>query len=231
MCVCTLPLVIGQAKSKCTVLYYHLWPVWLHIISKVTISEDVREYKMRDFLYSIVWNKFYSKNSSATYKKCTALQVKYLLLLSRHTWIWQFSKHRQIPNFVKIRPVGAELLQVERHDKDKSLFTILRMCPKNRSSRSRMLEGSWNCINLFWDRDRWQALVSAVVKLSGSFLTSWKPLTKNSAPQCVCVCVCVCVWCACVHVKNSNHSDYSSHKQGDLTSHKHIMLNECVICS
>jgi len=33
MCVSILPLVIGQAKSKCTVLYYHLWPAWLYCVS------------------------------------------------------------------------------------------------------------------------------------------------------------------------------------------------------
>jgi len=58
MCVSTLPLVIGQAKSN--VLYYTIIcglyssTIFLHIISKDTISNDVREYKMCDFLYSFV---------------------------------------------------------------------------------------------------------------------------------------------------------------------------------
>ena len=49
---------------------------------KTQFSKKLENIKRGDFLYSFVWNNFNSKNSSATYHKCTALQVKYLLLLS-----------------------------------------------------------------------------------------------------------------------------------------------------
>ena len=62
---------------------------------------------------------------------CIGLQVKYLLFLSdfNDTWIfWTvFRKNPQIPNFMKIRPVGADLFHEDRHDEANSRFSqILR---------------------------------------------------------------------------------------------------------
>ena len=66
------------------------------------------------------------------------LHVKYPLFLSDFNETRVFStdyrKNTQIPNFVKIRPVGAKLphaggrtdRQTQIHDELKSLFTILR---------------------------------------------------------------------------------------------------------
>jgi len=60
------------------------------------------------------------------------LHVAYRLLLSDFKEIiifsTDFSKNLQIPNFIKIRPVGAELFnahgQTDRHNEAKSRFSL-----------------------------------------------------------------------------------------------------------
>jgi hypothetical protein len=65
-----------------------------------------------DFLYKFVWNISLSKKNSAWQ---IGLYVKYRLFLSdfsktKYTYI----KKTQMSNFMKIRPVGAELFHLDR---------------------------------------------------------------------------------------------------------------------
>ena len=75
-------------------------------------------------------------------------QVKYLLFLADFNETYfpnRVSKNTQIPNFMKVRPLGAELIHAERqtdmtklivffrnlanaHKKDKSLLNFLLLC-------------------------------------------------------------------------------------------------------
>jgi hypothetical protein len=54
----------------------------------------------------------------------TGLHVKYPLILSgiKETWTSSadFQKNTQISNFIKNRPMGAELFQADRHDEANS---------------------------------------------------------------------------------------------------------------
>jgi len=56
----------------------------------------------------------------------SGLHVMYPFFFSdfNETWIFStvFAKNTQISNFVKIRPVRAELFQVDRHDESNSSF-------------------------------------------------------------------------------------------------------------
>jgi hypothetical protein len=71
------------------------------------------------FSTTFVWNIFRSKKNWARYdqKMCIGLRVKYRLLLSdfNETWIFldKVLKNTQITNFMKIRPVGAELFRAD----------------------------------------------------------------------------------------------------------------------
>jgi len=56
-------------------------------------------------------------------------QVKYPLFLSDFTetyFLDRFSKNTQIPNFMKIRPLGAELYHVERQTDMTKLMAVFR---------------------------------------------------------------------------------------------------------
>ena len=72
-----------------------------------------------DFLYNFCLKhfSFYEELSEILSKMYIGLYVKYRLLLSdfNETWIFldAFSKNMQISNFMKIRPMGAELFHTE----------------------------------------------------------------------------------------------------------------------
>jgi hypothetical protein len=92
------------------------------------------------FTTILVWNISQCKKNSARYDhKCimvfthsTSYSCHILMKLDR------FSNNNQIPNFIKIHPVGVELFHVDRRAEweadttklKKSLFSILRTCLK-----------------------------------------------------------------------------------------------------
>ena len=54
------------------------------------------------------------------------LLVKYTLFMSDFKFLDRFSKNLQISNFIKLRPVGAELscsMRTDRHDEADSRFS------------------------------------------------------------------------------------------------------------
>jgi len=82
----------------------------------------------------------------------TDLHLKYSLTISvRFQWnlnfLNTFSKSTQIPNFMKMRPVGAELLhvdgQTDRHDEAKSRFP--HFCRK--SGQTSVFSDNWRVLN------------------------------------------------------------------------------------
>jgi len=90
------------------------------------------------FLYNILlWNIFHSKNErDYDYNFFVGRHVKFLVLLTE--WNFNFidsiSKNPHISNFMKIRPVGAELiLRTDRHDEANNRFRNFANAPKNQS--------------------------------------------------------------------------------------------------
>jgi hypothetical protein len=113
----------------------HLWPVKVYIFSHYLINgmifkKKVIEHKMCVFLIfsMFVWNISHSKKNWVRYdqKPYIGLHVKYPLFLSEfnETWIfWRiFEKYFNI-KFQEIHPVGAELFQMDSHDKANSHFS------------------------------------------------------------------------------------------------------------
>jgi hypothetical protein len=114
-----------STQRACTVLYCHLWPVWLyHIFAYYLINGTIFGEKLlnmkRVFWFSLqilsetfsFWEE-YRDILSYTY---IDLHVKYPLFLSdfNESWIFfTFSKNTKISNLMKIRPVGAELFHAE----------------------------------------------------------------------------------------------------------------------
>jgi hypothetical protein len=111
-----------------------------------------------------------------------------LLLLSEHTWIWHFQNIFKYQISWKSVQWGLSCCKWRDMTKLSHFSTILRMCPKNRSSRSRMLGGKWDWINLFWDKGQVASSCQCSCKPSQSFLTRRKTLIKILL-QGVC-----CVW-------------------------------------
>jgi hypothetical protein len=66
---------------------------------------------------------------------CIGLHSKYQLFLFNETlnFLDRFSKNIQIPNFMKIHPVGAELFHADRHDESNSRCSQFRERALNKS--------------------------------------------------------------------------------------------------
>jgi hypothetical protein len=114
-------------------LYLFLWLVRLYniFISYLingAIFEKVIDHKICfDLLYNVVWNISHSKKSWARYmerdiSRCMTKNLywssgKTLIILVQVLWnlkfLERFSKNSQISNFMKIRPVGAEVLNTD----------------------------------------------------------------------------------------------------------------------
>ena len=121
-----------------------------HVFGKVYWTEK----RVLIFSTNIVWNISRSKKNSARYyHKCTYVFMWSAVILVRFEWnlnfLDRFSKNTQILNFMKIRPVEAELFHVDRrtdgHDEAGSRFW--KFC-----------ERAWKLLSLRQFLAKWQFL-------------------------------------------------------------------------
>jgi hypothetical protein len=107
------------------VLYCHQWPVWLyhifpHYLINNSILERVFGQKMCfEFLYTFLSGTFLvlrrMERGIITNVCRSSCQFPAVLVIFNETWIFdRFSKNPQIQNFMKIRPVGDEVLYADR---------------------------------------------------------------------------------------------------------------------
>ena len=79
---------------------------------------------------------------------CIGIHVKYPLFLPDfyENWIFStiFRKILKISNFMKIRPVGAELLPTDRHDKANSRFS--QFCDRAKKTSSITIRTEQTCM-------------------------------------------------------------------------------------
>ena len=119
MCVCSLSSSGCNAHAP----YCHLWPaplhnIFQHYLINVTILGGKKSLKIkRVFWFPLNFCpkhfSFWEEMSEMWSKMYIGLQTKYRLFLCdfNETWIFatDFRKILKIPNFMKIRPMGAEL--------------------------------------------------------------------------------------------------------------------------
>jgi hypothetical protein len=117
--------------------------IFFHIISlTVRFSKNVTGHKMCAFVIytTFAWNLSHSKNKWSRYDKnaywsSCKVSVNLVRLERNFNFLDRCSKNPQISNFIKIRPVGAELFhadertddqtdgQTDRHDETNSRFS------------------------------------------------------------------------------------------------------------
>jgi hypothetical protein len=130
VCVCSLRYPSRSAHAP----YCHLWPaplynIFPHYLINGTIFEErkITEHKMCVFIFCTNYEKrfsFWEELGEVWLKMYIGmLHVKYRLFLLdfNETWIFftDFWKNSQIWNFMKIRPVEADIFpyrQTDRHD-------------------------------------------------------------------------------------------------------------------
>jgi hypothetical protein len=138
-----------------TELHCHLWTVWSHhifphFLKNGVILEKVIENKawVPTFPTKFSWKFSHSKNKSARYYyKCTHVFMWRMLypchVLIKFIFFDRFSKNPEIPNFMKIRPVGTKLFHADRqterqtdsrHDKTNSSFSSFMNFSEKRTS-------------------------------------------------------------------------------------------------
>jgi len=121
VCICSHRYPAYNAHAS----YCHLWPaplynIFPHFLINGTIfeKEKVTEHKICVLIFSIMFvcNISNSKKKWERYdlKMYIGLHEKYPLFSSDFNETWIFSKNPQITNFMKIRPVGAELFHADR---------------------------------------------------------------------------------------------------------------------
>jgi hypothetical protein len=105
------------------------------------LKKKINEHKKRVLISSttFVWNISHCKKNSAGYYNNVHISpckvpIVIVRLLGNLNFLNRFSKNIQIPNLVKIRPVGAELFHVSgRTDGRVVTFRNLGNAPKNTS--------------------------------------------------------------------------------------------------
>jgi hypothetical protein len=112
-------------QSACVVLYCHLWPVRLYHVCKHSLTNgtilgnNVTEHKMRVLVFSINLSerllilRRIQRGSVINIHTYVFMQI--FLSDFNQNWIFSvdFRKYIQISNFIKILPVGTELVRVE----------------------------------------------------------------------------------------------------------------------
>jgi hypothetical protein len=105
--ICDLP--------GCTIFFPH------YLIKGKIFGEKVTKHKMRVQIFSSVLSEIFfmlRRNHDARSKMCIVLNVKDRLFLSEFkgklNYLKRLSKNKQVPNLVKTRPVGVELIYANR---------------------------------------------------------------------------------------------------------------------
>ena len=120
VCVCSLRYPAFNAHAP----YCHPWParpysIFLHYLINGTIKKNLFNIKCFVFIFSttFVWNISHSKNNWARYdQKCMMVFVwgtLFCQILMKLEFSHMFPKYTRIPNFMKIRPVGADLFHAD----------------------------------------------------------------------------------------------------------------------
>ena len=128
-CVCARVAYLSRMRHAFDILYCHLWPLWLdhifryYLIHGATFGKTFWIWNVCfHFLVQLLLEKiYYSKKNPATYCmvitmktascKVPVIPVRYQLYFN---FLDRFSKKKtQASNFITIRPVRAELFQVD----------------------------------------------------------------------------------------------------------------------
>jgi hypothetical protein len=134
-------------QSACAVLYCHLWPVWLyHIFPHYLINGTIFGKKLSNikcvFLFSLqllsetfLILRRIQPNIIINVHSCSC---KVPVALVRFWWNFnfqdRFSTNSQISNFMKIRPVGAELFHADGRTDSQTNMTKLTVTFRNFAS-------------------------------------------------------------------------------------------------
>jgi len=171
-------------QCACALLHSHLWPVWMfcifpHCLINGTIFERkkiVIEHKI--CVFECIYNFFFSETFPILRRiieiseMYVGLRLKYRLVLSEfnETWIFSidFSENTHTWNFMKIRPVGAELLHAEWR-KDVTKLIAFR----NFATAPNKTEETHSCVS--YVQYLWHQILFPVdIVTDGSFSAVWK---------------------------------------------------------
>jgi hypothetical protein len=130
-------VLVIDMQSVCAVLYCHLWPVWLYyIFPHYLINGTIFGKKLLNIKCVFC---IYLQLLSETFLILRRIQwdiinvhrssCKVPVILVRFKWN-RFSKNTEIRNFMKIRPVGAELFHAVRQTGMTKLITTFRIFAK-----------------------------------------------------------------------------------------------------
>jgi hypothetical protein len=137
-------------QSACTILYCHLWPIWLYTFPHYLTNGTIFRKKLLNVKY-VFW--FLLQLLSEIFLILRIIQQDIIINVHEsscevpvtHQILMildfdRFIKNTQILNFIKIRPVGAKLFhvdrQTDRHDEASIRFHKFANAPKTFSNHS-----------------------------------------------------------------------------------------------